>query len=352
MHRRRFLLGLGGLAVVGAVPGALVLRGGGHETAATSTATGDRVTAKVVTRDLIERTDVTGTLGYSEPRQLALGAQGTITGLPALGTVVDRGGQLAEVDGRPVLLLFGERPLWRALAEGVTDGPDVEQLEANLIELGHARKSTLGPNQRWSEATTAAVKKWQKALGLDQTGSIEPGRAVFWPAALRVSKHVAEVGAPAGGPVLEVTGTTQTVHVDLAARKQALVHQGDAVNVVLPSGTTTAATITSIGTVAEAASGGQGEPTVPVTIGLTDPSAAGGLDQAPVTVQVTTAAAKGVLAVPVQALLALAEGGYALERVTGPTTTELAAVTLGASADGWIEVRGTIAAGDEVVTAK
>ena len=151
--------------------------------------------------------------------------------------------------------------------------------------------------------------------------------------------------------MLKVTGTTQSVHADLPARKQALVHAGDAVQVVLPSGTSVAGTIASVGTVAVAAQGGQGDPTIPVTVALADPAAAAGLDQAPVTIKITTTAAKGVLAVPVQALLALAEGGYAVEKVTG-ATTQLAGVTLGASADGWVEVRGDIAEGDEVVTAK
>ena len=57
-----------------------------------------------------------------------------------------------------------------------------------------------------------------------------------------------------------------------------------------------------------------------------------------------------MLAVPVRALLALAEGGYAVERVTA-TGTELVPVELGAFADGYVQVTGTVAAGDTVVVA-
>jgi hypothetical protein len=355
VQRRTFLLGLGGVALAGAVPGAFVLRGGdGQRAAATgsSSASSSRETAKVTKRDLAERADASGTLGFGESRSLTLGGHGTITALPALGAVIDRGGRLAEVDGLPVVLLLGDRPLWRALGDGVDDGPDVEQVEANLVALGHATEGELGPNARWTAATTAAVKRWQKALGVEQTGAIDPGSVVFQPAAVRVAEHLAEPGSPAGGPALKVTGTTQAVTVNLPARKQALVHVGDTVQVVLPSAATTAGTITSVGTVAVSGQGGQGDPTIPVTVVLSDSSAAAGLDQAPVTIKVTTTAAKGVLAVPVQALLALAEGGYAVEKVTGPTTTQLVGVTLGASADGWVEVRGQVAEGDEVVTAK
>ena len=99
-----------------------------------------------------------------------------------------------------------------------------------------------------------------------------------------------------------------------------------------------------------------GEATIEVTIALDDPSQAGSFDEAPVTVRVVTDAARDVLAVPVDALLALAEGGYAVERVTGDTGdtggtsgTELVPVEIGAFADGWVQVTGDVAEGDEVV---
>ena len=74
-------------------------------------------------------------------------------------------------------------------------------------------------------------------------------------------------------------------------------------------------------------------------------------DEAPVKVLVEKDAARDVLAVPVAALVALAEGGYALERVGDGNTTALVGVELGAMVDGIVEVRGDIAEGDIVVTA-
>ena len=50
--------------------------------------------------------------------------------------------------------------------------------------------------------------------------------------------------------------------------------------------------------------------TIPVTVKLTDPEAARSLDQAPVTVNITTATVDDALAVPVTALLARSPGGY------------------------------------------
>jgi peptidoglycan hydrolase-like protein with peptidoglycan-binding domain len=354
MQRRRFLAGLGGvagLAAAGSV-GLVVGRKDGTNGAAAASAAPHRTTKKLEVRDLIEQTEVSGTVGFGNSRELALAAHGTVTALPAVGTVVDRGGQLAEVDGAPVVLLLGDRPAWRALppAPPTADGADVQQLEANLIALGFGKAGTLGPNPTWSDATTTAVKKWQKALGVDQSGTVDLGRMVFEPAAVRIAKHVAEVGAAAGGPLLQVTDTTRAVHMDLSASRQSDVHVGDAVEVLLPSGSTTDATVATVGTVATAGSNGA-DPTLPVELTLTDPAAAGDLDQAPVTVRITTSSAKDALSAPIQALVALAEGGYAVEQVTGPATTKLVAVTLGPSADGWVQVTGDVHAGDEVVVA-
>jgi hypothetical protein len=316
--------------------------------AATATATAER-------RDLAERVELDGTLGYGDTTDLTLAGQGTITALPALGTVVDRGQAVAEVDGLPVPLLFGERPLWRELGPGVDDGADVEQVEANLVALGVVDAADLTVDQEWTSATTEAVEDWQESLGLDETGRIGPGSVAVTPAAVRVTGHPTPLGSPASGPVLEVSGTVLQVVVDLEATRQSLVTVGEKVEIELPDGSATAGTVAAVGTVAEAPDdasdvpgAAEGDPTVEVTISLDDPAAAGALDEAPVTVRVTTSAATGVVAVPVDALLALAEGGYAVERVAGDGTTSLVGVEVGAFADGWVEVTGDIAEGDTV----
>ena len=83
---------------------------------------------------------------------------------------------------------------------------------------------------------------------------------------------------------------------------------------------------------------------------LDDPESAQGLDQAPVDVEVVSDRADDVLAVPVTALLALAEGGYAVEVVTDDGSTVLVAVDPGLFADGFVEVTSdSLQAGMEVV---
>ena len=358
MRRRRFLTGLGVLAAIGAVATVVTLGGRGDDQRAAAadgrSTTPAATTVKVAPRDLAQTSDFDGTLGFGDSRDLVAGAGGIVTAIVPPGTVVDRGGDLVEIDGKTVVLLIGDRPMWRMLGDGISDGPDVQQLEENLIALGFATADDLGPNQKWTWTTTVAVKKWQKARGVEQSGVVDRSQVVFEPAPVRIAQNTVGVGGPAGGPIAKITAVTKGVSVDLSAKKQSLLKVGDKVQIVLPDGTTRPATIASIGTVATAQSQGgqQGDATIPVTVAFDDPNSAPMLDQAPVKVRVTTNAARGVLAVPVSALLARSGGGYVLERLTGDGTTEQVPVQLGAFADNFVQVSGDIKAGDEVVIAK
>jgi peptidoglycan hydrolase-like protein with peptidoglycan-binding domain len=270
----------------------------------------------VARRDVVSRIRVNGTLGYGASQPVISHSQGTITAMAAEGAVVQRGQTLYEVDGRPVVLFYGDRPAWRTLSIGVADGADVTQLQQNLIALGYATTSNLTANGNFGWMTRAAVQRWQKAMGQSQTGTVELGQIVFLPGSVRVGSHQAQVGGQAGGVILNVSSTTRVVTVDLDASKQTLVKVGDAVQVTMPnSGATTTGTVTDIAKVARTNNGGNGgsTTTVTLTISLTDPNATGTLDQAPVRVAITTQSAKSVLAVPINALLALADGTYAVE---------------------------------------
>jgi peptidoglycan hydrolase-like protein with peptidoglycan-binding domain len=350
VSRQRKLVALSAAAAVVAtlVVGVTLISGGSGDADTSAGGAGDSgpTTAEVVRKDLAETKSVAGTLGYGDSEQISFARPGTVTGLAAVGAIVGQGEVLGEVDAEPVILFIGDRPVWRTLEAGVSDGPDVEQLEANLIELGYGTAGNLGPNEVWSQATTEAVKRWQRAVGLDDTGVVRQGDIVFEPAAVRISGHLGQLGSPSGGPTLEATGTTKSVAVDLDVDDQDLAAVGGPVQVELPDGSFVAGTITAVGSVAATQEGGA---TIPVTIVLDDQAAGEGLDDAPVSVQLTTALAADVLAVPVKSLLALAEGGYAVEVVTGLGTTQLVAVKAGTFASGWVEVSGELEPGDQVV---
>jgi hypothetical protein len=361
---RRRVLAAGGVVTLAVIAGGVMAangHGGQDDNGGNAGNTAPLPTATVERRTLEEHANLDGTLSYGDVIDVALAAQGTITGLAPLGAVVDRGQTLVEVDGRPVPLLFGERPMWRALGPSVDDGVDVEQLEANLVALGVATPADLTVDQNWTPATTEAVKDWQKSRGLQRTGVVAQGDIVFLRGPVRVAEHPAPVGAAASGLVLGVTSTVQVVMVDLQANRRSLVETGKAVVVVLPGDTEVAGTVYAVGDVATSdtsdgatGSGGSGgdapKATIDVVITIDDPAALtdAAFDQAPVTVRVVTSAAENVLAVPVEALLVLADGGYAVELVHDDGTTSLVAVELGAFANGWVEVTGDVAESDHV----
>jgi hypothetical protein len=265
------------------------------------------------------------------------------------------------VDGAPVVLLYGSTPAYRTLAEGATaadvTGKDVAQLNHDLVALGCVHSADV--DSAWDQfnwATKAGVEQLQKHLGVDQTGRLSLGEVVFLPTAARVTTLQASLGAPATGPVLQATSTTPIVSVALDADLQSEVKAGDQVTITLPNGSTTPGAVTSVGTVATAPSnnpGGTGSstPTVPVTIQPTNPAATGSLDQAPVQVAITTTTVQDALTVPVNALLALAGGGYAVEVANPDGTRHLVTVSPGLFDDttGLVQVTGSgLSAGQHV----
>jgi Putative peptidoglycan binding domain len=312
---------------------------------ALATVTGGRLSAQ---------TSVNGTLGYADGYDVIDQAKGTLTWLPSVGQVVRQGHPLYRVDGEPVVLLQGARvPLYRALSEGMS-GTDVRQLNADLVALGYATDAYLNPRSDYfGAATVDALERLQKHVGVDQTGSLALGQAVFLPAgAARIAKVNATVAGTAmpGTTLLQVTSTTREVIVALDAAAQAEVKVGDAVTITLPGDQTTPGTVSSVGTVAKASQGGSS--TITVRITPKDPAATGRLDQAPVQVSIATDTVADALAVPVTALLALAGGGYALEVVDGGGAHRLVPVSVGLFDDsaGTVQVTGDgVAAGQRIV---
>jgi peptidoglycan hydrolase-like protein with peptidoglycan-binding domain len=323
-------------------------------------------TAAVTRTDVASTQTVQGTIAYSgtftlfspggAPTPAAgtappLAGGATYTWLPQVGSVVQRGQRLYEVSGRPVPAFYGERPAWRRLAAGVS-GPDVRQLEDNLLALGFARTGTLAEDGNFGAADAAAVRSWQASLGVEQTGAVELGALVFVPGTVRVAALHAAAGAPLqpGSPVLDVSSTQKVVSVQLDTLHEQFVSLGDQVQVTLPDGqTTTAGAVTSMGSAAGTPGGQEAQtsqgapplrPAVPVEIAVADQGALARYDQAPVRVSITDAVHRGVLAVPVTALLAQGDGGYAVRVVRG-SGGSLLPVQVGLFGDdGLVEVTG------------
>ncbi|MGW0613547.1 peptidoglycan-binding protein [Streptomyces sp. NPDC002788] len=388
---RRTALVASALVVVAAVTviGALGLGGGGAE--GSSSAPPRKGSTVLVTRaTLTERTTVDGQLGYGTEIPLPVKATGTVTWLPAEGKTVERGGTLLRVDDRPVVLLYGTLPMYRELGltagtqqgtrvdagakgstqdsgdQGLTDEPsgapdpsgspapggagaggargtlrgmDVLQFESNLAALGYTGFTV---DEKFTDLTARAVKRWQKSLGLPQTGTVGVGDVVYSAGKVRIGHAGVRLGSTVTEDVLTYTGTSRKVVVNASAAEDSWAVRGAAVTIGLPDGKSVKGRVASVGKSATApeeggGEGGSGAPTVPVTITIKDQKAVGRLESAPVTVEYVGRERTDVLTVPVAALVALAEGGHGLETADG----RFVAVKTGLFADGRVEVSGS-----------
>ncbi len=302
----------------------------------------DRVptgTAAVTRGTVTERVQVSGVLGYDGSYTVVnQGGSGVLTGAADPGTTVGRGGVLYSVAAQPVRLLFGTVPGYRGFAAGMSDGPDVRELEQNLAALGYPPGTV---DDHFSAATAAAIRRW---LG---TGTLAPGRVVFLPGPLRVAQVQGTLGGAVGpdAPVLTGTSPDRVVTAQLTTDREGLVHAGDRVLVSITGAAPVTGTVLRVGRVATAPDHG-GPATVPVTIGVTLPAGGPDLDQAPVQVAIATAEHRDVLLVPVTALLARPGGGYQVRLASG----DYVPVQPGLFDDsaGTVEVSGALAPGQRV----
>jgi hypothetical protein len=354
-------VGLGVVVVV--VAGAVVAWRAGAFSPAGSSGAGQQgapapATAAVTRQDIAASVPVTATLGYAGSYPVTGQGNGTLTWLPSPGRVIGQGQALYQTgNGSPVVLLYGSVPDWRNLDEGTT-GADVSQLNHDLVDLGYAGRADVAALgwDYYSWETAQAVQQMEGRLGVSEPpGSLSLGQVVFEPEALRVAQVSGSLGGAASGPVLTATSDRHVVTISLDASAQSQVKASDPVTVTLPDGTSTPGVVSSVGTVATTTSGpGQGTTTtIPVQVKLTHPGAAGTLDQAPVTVYITTASVQSALAVPVTALVAQAGGGYDVEVVEPGNTRRWVPVQPGIFDDksGLVQVTGALAPGQRVVVA-
>lgn len=324
-----------------------VLRGR-DKAAPASTGNLPAATATITRGDVVDTESVDGKLTYPDSRTVVAGGTGVVTSTPAQGSTVTRGKALYRVGNRPVMLLYGKLPLYRELHDGMSDGPDVTQLERNLKALGYAGDITV--DDHFSSATADAVRQWQDDVGLRKTGRLDASQVVFQPGPVRVGDVQTEVGqqvAP-GKPVLSVNDVRPIVHVDLDTSKQTLAKQGESVKVELPNGRTATGKISTVGKVAKTSGSGDNQTsTIGIDITLANGDT-GGLDQAPVTVDMESERARNVLSVPIEALLGLREGGFGVEVVENGTS-RIVPVKTGTFGSGRVQVTGAgLAAGMRV----
>ena len=266
-------------------------------------------------------------------------------------------------------LFYGDGAAWRSMSIDTTPGPDIGWLETNLVALGYG---ALEVDDIFDSDTADAVVAWQTDVGVTVTGKIPLGQVVFiaGPApvsALAVSRGdsvnegavlyeltAVELVSSTVGPdgVQDQTVTAQRITARLDLVDQDLLALGTSVLIELPDDTEVNGEVIELGAVpvivsATEQSNESSYLDVVIAPGESvDPNWTG----ATVQVRFATEVAQAVLSVPVSALLALQEGGYAVEIVQSDGSVRLVGVSTGLFADGFVEVAGNGLAPDlEVV---
>jgi hypothetical protein len=348
------------LAAAAATGGVVVMSGDGQATPAAQEPPAN--TATVERGKLSDMVSQYGILTYrarsdGSPYGVINRARGTYTKLPASGHEVECGAVLYRVNDKPVLLLCGSTPAYRSLSEG-DSGPDVTELNANLVHLGYASRAQLDPSSdHFTPATSSALEKLQSKLGEDRSGSLKLGQAVFLPESVRIATVTGQLGGTAqpGAQVAQATSDTIEVQVALDPSQQDEVKKGDRAQIILPSNESVTGRVDRLGRVAQVPAGqdnNAGGATIPAYISLDAPEQARGLDKAPVQVEITTKGVENALSVPVTAIVGKSGGGFAVEVVRAAGRRDLVAVKLGLfdTAGGRVQVvQGDLRVGDRVV---
>lgn len=270
--------------------------------------------------------------------------QGEVVFLPGPVQVLDVYASPGDFSGGTILNVSTGDP---------ASGTLVLQLEEALADLGFDANNTLEVDGVFSPETTQAVLDFQAAVGLGEDGLLNFGEIVFLPGSIRVTSQLAVLGSSVGqgSPIFGISLTDKLVSIHLPADEQDLLDIGDAVIIEMPDFREVPGKVVFVSQTAQAAENDWDPKTFEVRIEFEDPSIAKDLDEAPVDVIVVTDSVDDVMAIPVSALLALLEGGYAVEVRISSSRTNLVAVEVGFfGSNNMIEIISSeIELGDQVV---
>lgn len=205
----------------------------------------------VVERKVLSTVVVTrGDIGTTESVELTADAVGgtdpgasggapVVTGrLPREGARLGAGEVAIEVSGRPVLLLAGERPMYRTLRPGA-EGADVRQLEAGLAGLGFAPGKADG---RYDSSTERAVAAWYGKRGYQPAGPTREEEQQLDAAATQVKNartalraaQLALDTAPPGQPRRALRRAVDDARADLAQARREYAGLDARIGVTMP----------------------------------------------------------------------------------------------------------------------
>lgn len=353
VRRRALVVGACLVAAVGVGSGTWAVVSAGSGTSATASAASEEAsagtTATVTKGDLTDSKVFAGTLGYGTPTGVPAAAAGTITWLPRPGDVIQRDEYLYAVDERGVRSMYGTVPLWRDLSRGL-HGTDVRQLNENLAALGY----DVSVDDQFGPRTQAGVRQWQADRGHERTGVLTADDVAFVDGAVRVASVDGKLGqatgaagaeGAAGGDVLQVTSTKRIVAATVSQRDAERLAVGTKVDVrVNGTGEPLHGEVSDV----QPNTSEDGGTKVDVSVSF-DPGDRKLPAAASAQIDAKGTTERGVLSVPVSALVAGSEGEYAVDVVRRGGATERVPVDPGFTAGGRVAITGDVAEGDRVV---
>ena len=257
--------------------------------------------------------------------------------------------------------LIEEQKRIREMEEG--EGSVVDAAEALAIE--NAQKAYDDALKSYNEGVDqeselAKAKEELEELKLSaKSETFSPTNAYASDSPIIIGSYINDTGSAVSlnSQLYNISSIGIEVVFQVDASDQETVSVGDSVEIELPTDERVPTQITFIDQVVTQTQAGE---FIEVTLEVLNPEEIEAYDQAPVKVFVTTEISENVLYVPVNALLALAEGGYALEVYSGGTEvgtfegesgvdTSYVAVEIGVFTDGFVEVKGNISEGQIVV---
>ena len=239
--------------------------------------------------------------------------------------------------------------------------PDPTHTPCTASEIADAQEAVNLAQAQWNDVNaapdttaeqaqvTAAQRQVNDAqAAMDKLGmnTVGPQSVLVVPEAqIRIDNVVASVGLPATGTVLTWTKTTLVGRANLTDAQKSMLTTGTAAIMTLTDGTEVDGTVAQITDSSTDPASGQAIPAT-VRIDIPDQTAVAQLGPGAVKISFVQDEVEDTLVVPVTSLMALAEGGYCVERPDGT----LVPVKLGLIADTRAQVfSDDLHEGDQVV---
>jgi len=270
-------------------------------------------------------------------------------------------GEGSVVDAAEALAIENAQKAYDEALESYNNGVDAAQ----ALAIENAQKAYDEALESYNKGVDKAAELQQAEEELEElqlaakSETFSPTNALASETPIIVGSYITSEGSvvAANSQMYNISSTGVEVVFQIDASDQDMVSIGDSVEVELPSEDRIKATISYIDPVVTQ---GQNGNFIEVKLDISSTEGFKVYDQAPVDVFVTSEVSQDVLYVPVNALIALAEGGYALEIYNGESEvgvfegvsgvdTTYVGVKIGVFTDGFVEVSGNISEGMIVV---